>query len=96
MPIGTEVEAFTNGHVTAMRFYLADVSAFDRSTIVLPNIGGPNNAYFWLKSRQEWAKLFSDWLKEPLDLMPEHWYKEAEGTSGEEEEEDSDSESESD
>ena len=33
--------------------------------IVVPDIGGPPNGYFQVKSRSKWAKEFEDWLKQP-------------------------------
>ena len=31
----------------------------------VPDIGGANNAYFQVKARREWSKLFVQWLRDP-------------------------------
>ena len=62
----TEVtEMDENGLVARLKFYLADVDATTAPAIVVPNIGGETNEYWWLKGRSGWAKMFADWLKEP-------------------------------
>ena len=86
-PITSEIGAMNRGYVTQMRYYLADVEAFVGPAVVVPDIGGPNNAYFWIKNRESWAKLFESWLSEPLELMQREDYEEDLG------EDDSDSES---
>ena len=68
-PILTEVDAIDRGFVTKMRFYLAEVEAFVGPAVVVPDIGGPKNAYFWLKSREKWANLFEQWLSRPCELI---------------------------
>ena len=52
-----------------MQYYLATVEAFERPATIVPNIGGDNNAYLWLKSRNEWGPLFEEWLNTPVVLM---------------------------
>lgn len=49
-------------------FYLADVEAFVSPCIVIPDIGGPFNRCFHVKSRQQWKDSFVDWLKQPHKL----------------------------
>ena len=85
----TEVEAMTNGYVTQLRFYLADVEAFKDPCTVVPNIGGPNNAYLLVAGRSAWKIDFEAWLNAP------HTYDviEVEEASEEEEEEDDEAES---
>ena len=68
-PITLEVGSMDNGYVTGMRYYLATVDAFERPATIIPNIGGPNNAYLWLRSRDEWSTLFEQWLSAPVNLM---------------------------
>lgn len=63
--IHTEISEMTNGYVTKMKYYLADVEAFVQPAIVVPNIGGPNNSYLQIKNRTEWRQLHIEWLNEP-------------------------------
>ena len=49
-------------------FYLANVEAFVRTCIVIPDIGDngdPTNEYFEVKPRSLWAKEFIGWLRRP-------------------------------
>ena len=64
VPMETEVGSITNGEVSALKFYLADVEAFIRPVAVVPDIGGRSNAYFRLKDRQVWREEFMEWLEE--------------------------------
>ena len=32
---------------------------------MIPDIGGPTNRYFYVKSRTEWAKEFVVWINRP-------------------------------
>ena len=68
-PITLEVGSMENGYVTGMQYYLATLEAFERPATIVPNIGGDNNAYLWLKSRSEWGPLFEQWLNTPVVLM---------------------------
>ena len=76
------------------QFYLADVESFESPVTVIPDIGGLPNAYFLVKSKQEWREMFASWLGEPHNLdeiIPAD--EEMPNTAGEfdeEEEEDSD------
>ena len=38
------------------QFYLADVNAIVGPCVVVPDIGGPKNAYFQVKNMSSWAK----------------------------------------
>ena len=72
--IKTEVRNMDkNGFVTKLKFYLADVEAFHGTATVVPHIGGPNNHYFSLASRETWKKEFTLWLEDVhgLDKMDE-------------------------
>ena len=50
-PIRTIVGGIANNKVTSLVFYLADVEAFVEAVAVVPDIGGPPNRYFTVKSR---------------------------------------------
>jgi hypothetical protein len=54
-------------HVEKLQFYLADVKAFDRPIVVLPDVGGPPNSYIMVKPRAEWRADFSSWLRKPYE-----------------------------
>jgi hypothetical protein len=47
---------------------LADVDTFEEPCVVVPNVGGPNNCYFWLEPKARWAELFVQWLRSPHNL----------------------------
>ena len=64
----TEVGAKTDGFVSELKFYLADVEAFVDPCIVVPNLGGETNSYFWVQNRTEWAESFANWLRAPHHL----------------------------
>ena len=64
----TDVGAFTNGVVSELKFYLADVDTFEEPCVVVPNVGGPKNCYFWLEPKARWAELFVQWLRSPHNL----------------------------
>ena len=46
-------------------FLLADCDAIVRPVAVVPNLGGPQNAYFEIKSRAKWKEDFVSWLEAP-------------------------------
>ena len=48
-----------------LSFFLAEVEAFEDPMVVIPDIGGPPNAYFVCKNREEWRDDFVEWLREP-------------------------------
>ena len=65
--IKTEVGSFCGGserYVTQLKFYLAPVDAFVEPAIVVPNIGGDNNAYLWIQHPSDWCGYFEKWLKD--------------------------------
>ena len=64
----TEVGAKTDGFVSELKFYLADVEAFVDPCIVIPNLGGETNSYFWVQNRCKWAESFANWLRMPHQL----------------------------
>ena len=86
----TEVGAFDDGDVTKLKFYLADVDAFKEPCVVVPNVGGANNSYFWVEPKARWSELFVQWLRAP------HSYDKTEDLTAleqlEQEEEESDDE----
>ena len=52
-----------DGKVTR-KFWLVDTEAFHSSTTVIPDIGNiDDTAFLRLKSKDEWAEGFSDWLR---------------------------------
>ena len=54
-----------DGKLPKRMFHLADTEAIQGTCIVVPDVGGPQNAYFEVKPRDGWAKVFLDWLKRP-------------------------------
>lgn len=59
VPLTVEVQGFdADGEVSGRKFYLANTEAIVGPCAVVPNIGGEKNAYFQVKPRQEWSKLF--------------------------------------
>ena len=70
MPIRTHVGEIRQRRVTKLRLYLADVEAFVDPITVVPDIGGPPNAYFHCKSRDKWREDFIAWLHR--DHLPQH------------------------
>ena len=69
-PLTLEVNGIDqDGNVEARIFFLVEVEAFCGSCIVIPDIGGPPNAYFQVKNRSEWPGLFVDWLRSPHQEM---------------------------
>ena len=63
VPITKRVGRMVNGKVTKLKFYLADVEAFEAPMVVIPDIGGKNNEYFVVKNRDEWREDFEAWLE---------------------------------
>jgi len=82
----TEIEinvgGFSDGFVSKLMFYLAPVEAFVAPTVVVPTIGGKNNAHMWLKPRHAWRGMFVKWLHEPYQ-MDDLSDSEADGTEDE-------------
>lgn len=83
----TEVSHIADGRVAKLRFYLADVEAILDTCIVVPDIGGPPNSYFWLKSPDDWANIFEAWLDAPHqnDVIEEEESEDEEEESEDEE-----------
>jgi len=102
--ITTEVGAMERGFVTKLKFYLADVDAIVGPAVVVPDIGGANNGYWWIRGKKSWHEYFIKWLEEPhyKDTMSEAESSEEEeedtevAKSGEEDEGEEDAESETD
>lgn len=67
----TEVAQMRNGHVAKLKLYLVDVETIVSTAIVVPNIGGDTNGYFWISPITEWSSLFEKWLKAPYEDMDE-------------------------
>ena len=49
VPITKEVGAITDNVVSELKFWLADVDPIVKPIAVIPDIGGPPNAYFMVK-----------------------------------------------
>ena len=65
-PLELDVEGLdADGAVVGRKFYLANTDAIVGPCCVVPDIGGANNAYFQVKARREWSKLFVQWLRDP-------------------------------
>lgn len=82
VPVTKEVGNVQDGTVTQLKFYLAEVEAFVAPMVVIPDIGGAPNAYFYVKNRMCWREDFEDWLETPAN--------ESTFTMSEDEESDSD------
>jgi len=70
VPIRTEVQELTDNMVSKLQLYLANVEAFVKPLVVIPDIGGQANDYLMLKSRQEWRELFIKYLKDSQSRYP--------------------------
>ena len=70
IPILKEVKQMQQHRVQNLTFYLADVDTFDEPLAVIPDIGGPANAYFFLKKRTEWKADFEKWLESKHETFP--------------------------
>jgi hypothetical protein len=68
MPVRKEVEFDDNGNAKGREFYLADTEAFDEPCCVVPDIGGPQNRYFVVKPRNQWADEFVLWVEDAHNL----------------------------
>ena len=76
-----------DNRVVKLRFYLADVESFHEPAVVVPDIGGPANRYFLMKSRSKWAEAFGKWLErdyEDIDDLEDDKVMEEEGEDEEE------------
>ena len=71
IPITKEVGVITDNMVTKLTFFLADVEAIVKPLAVIPDIGGPPNAYFWVKDRESWQQDFTEFLEKDLNLEEE-------------------------
>ena len=66
VPLLVDVQGIdADGDVTGRNFYLADVESIVGPCVVVPDVGGPTNAYFQVKPRRDWAKEFVTWLEQP-------------------------------
>lgn len=67
VPILKEVGGLTGNAVSHLRFILADVEAIVKPIAVVPDIGGPPNAYFYTKDRETWRTDFMAFLDKDFD-----------------------------
>jgi len=88
----TEVGAKTDGFVSELKFYLADVEAFVNPCIVIPNLGGETNSYFWVQNRGDWAESFAGWLRAPHSDDPMDALNDNDETDNEDDETDDEEE----
>ncbi len=69
IPIRKEIGQVRKKRVTKLQFYLADVETFVEPLVVVPDIGGPPNAYFMCRSRAKWREDFISWLESPYEVF---------------------------
>lgn len=62
IPITKDVGKMEQNRVVELKFYLANVEDFVEPIAVIPDIGGPANAYLALRRRREWREDFITWL----------------------------------
>ena len=66
VPFLKEVEGFDgDNHAMGQLFYLAETEAIVEACAMIPDIGGPPNQCFLVKSRDRWIKEFTDWVMRP-------------------------------
>ena len=75
-PIRKTVGLGSDGTVLKRHFFLANTSAFVDPCCAVPDIGGPSNRYFVVKSRTKWPADFIRWVRDPhgldeLDVLDE-------------------------
>ena len=64
VPLTMELHEDSDANHVKRKFYLADVEAFCGPCCVVPDIGGPRNAFFKVKPRSQWKEEFVIWLKQ--------------------------------
>ena len=66
-------------------YYLANVDSFHKPVVVIPDVGGPPDAYFMVKPRATWREDFTKWLDMKHETFPnfDENDPENEGTGGE-------------
>jgi len=98
VPLLKRVGKMAQERVVDLEFWLADVGAFDEPIAVIPDIGGPANAYFMLRRRRQWREDFMEWLMERHETYPdfEEDAEDIDETYEESEKEEEDSEEEED
>ena len=52
------------------KFYLVPVDAIEDPAVVVPDVGGPSNAFFRILPKSEWLSLFEAFLKQPHEEIP--------------------------
>ena len=64
VPLSKQIKGLdANDEVTGREFFLADTEAFVKPCAVVPDIGGPPNQYFMVKSRDDWHNEFISWVE---------------------------------
>jgi hypothetical protein len=64
-----EVAEMEDDRVKTLKFYLADVDAFDEPIVVVPDIGDAGNGYLLMSARSKWADDFGQWLEKPYEKI---------------------------
>ena len=95
VPLVKDVGKMVDGRVTDLKFYLADVEAFDEPVAVIPDIGGASNAYLLVRKRAEWREDFIKWLRQPYEDCQDTSEEEDEDSEAEEDEESAEEDEES-
>ena len=62
-PIIKQVGKMERGYVKKLRFFLADCESFVEPLVIIPDVGGPTNAYFACKPKKHWREDFINWLQ---------------------------------
>ena len=88
--VSKTVASTTGNRVQGLKFYLADVGAFDESLVVVPDLGGRCNSYLLLRGRDKWAEDFGRWIGRDYEKFPD--FTESNETNYEEESEEEEEE----
>lgn len=85
IPIKKEVGQMDKDRVVGLTFYLANVDDFVEPIAVIPDIGGPANAYFMLRRREQWREDFISWLRKPYEPFEDFEEDGSDSEAGEDE-----------
>ena len=66
LPIEKEIAGLTGEHVSHRQYLIVDVEAIVCPISVVPDLGGPPNAYLQVKRRKLWKSDFQKWLEVPV------------------------------
>ena len=65
VPLRLDMESEDPDNGLRRTFHLASTDAFKEPVAVVPDVGGPPNRYFLVKSRSKWSNEFCAWLQAP-------------------------------